>query len=85
MLNQNSFQKNGLLKVNASVRANNAINNDKLGRRTLQEVRDDMWKAKENVNFNNREYKEINIQHDNQLVDHRKRVEDVRNLSRWNG
>lgn len=84
MLNQNSFQKNGLLKVNATVRPSNAINNDKLGRRTLQEIRDDMWNSKKNANFNNKENKEINVQQDKQLVDHRKRVEDVRNLSRWN-
>lgn len=84
MLNQNSFQKNGLLKVNSQIKPNNTINDDKLGRRTTQEIRDDMWNAKKNVIFNNKEKMNQNLPVDRQVVDHRNKIENIRNINRWN-
>ena len=49
-MQQNSFQKNGLLNVNNS--PNNTYNTGNFGRRSIQEIKDDMYKAK-TKNFSN--------------------------------
>lgn len=90
-MQQNSFQKNGLLHVN-EVSTNNKYNNGNYGRRSIQEIRDDMYKAKtrnntnnisNNNNTNNNNLLKNNGNTNNKNVDYRQRIENINNFNRW--
>lgn len=82
-MQQNSFQKNGLLNVNNL--PNNTYNTGNFGRRSIQDIKDDMYKAK-TKNFSNSNMDD-NKQHTNLnnlgQKDHRQRVENLQNFNRW--
>ena len=45
-MKQNSFQKNGFLNVNGQNSNSNGNIYNQFGRRNIQDIRDDMWNAK---------------------------------------
>lgn len=80
-MNQNSFQKNGMLNL----KSGNISNNNQFGRRSLQDIRDDMLNAKTSSMHNNVNHKpeNENIVNSDVRVDHRKNVENLQNFYRW--
>lgn len=79
-MQQNSFQKNGLLNINNNNSSNN-YNTGNYGRRSIQDIRDDMYKAKTKPGSENNN--QSNNLNNNKQPDHRKRVEEMRNFYRW--
>lgn len=81
----NSFQKNGMLKINSFNNQNNNYNNsEQLGRRTIQDIRDDMWKAKgkkEPVLPKNNE----NLSTSSLKNGFKQRMDALQNANRWRG
>ena len=84
IMQQNSFQKNGLLNVNNS--QNSTYSTGNFGRRSVQEIRDDMYKAKtkdsSNSNTKNDDKQTTNLNNIGQN-DYRQRVENLQNFNRW--
>lgn len=85
-MRQNSFQKNGLLNVN-NVNSNSAFmqNPNQLGRRSIDDIKNDMFNAKvrkTNLNVQKTEEKNINNNQDNMKnrIDYLKRID---NMNRW--
>lgn len=84
-MQQNSFQKNGMLNINNQV--NNQIpNNGNFGWRSIQDIKDDMLAAKTKKNVNTNDNNKNNSQSvDNSLknINHIQRVENMKNFNRW--
>lgn len=94
-LRQNSFQKNGFLNVNNTGNIRINMSDGQFGRRTIEEIRDDMWAAKEkkvssnnqstgnnnpDLQGNNRSFRSYN---DLSNQNHKQNVTNLRNLDRW--
>lgn len=79
-MRQNSFQKNGMLNMSPS-KSSYQLNPDKLGRRTIQEIRDDMAMAK-----TNRMGKQEQLRVDKQSLQRKEfnqRIDKLKNFNRW--
>ena len=81
-MRQNSFQKNVFLNINNT---NNTYDNGNLGRRSIQEIKDDMYAAKtKKVDINKNNGEDLNyIKPLNNHVNHQQRVEQMKNFNRW--
>lgn len=81
-MDQNSFQKNGMLRIN-SVSKNNDCQT--FGRRTVQEIRDDLFaaKTKNRNNASNKIIQDRGLINFNNANNHKQNVENLRNLNRW--
>ena len=86
-LQQNSFQKNGFINVKNTV-SNNVPS--QLGRRTIQDVKDDMWNAKARKLASSEkkiEQKSVDFQQQRGFFsfqqDHKQNIENLKNVNRW--
>ena len=82
-LRQNSFQKNGFLNVNNSSNNINYSNDvNQLGHRTIQDIKDDMWKAKEKkMNFSPKEPEKV--QNRDLQKSFQERMNLLQNSNKW--
>lgn len=83
-MKQNSFQKNGFLNVNGQNSNSNGNIYNQFGRRNIQDIRDDMWNAK---NKNNVDLPNVSepLRKNKLDTDVKKRIENLQNLNRWKG
>ena len=82
----NDFQKNGLLKINSVNNSSNTQNSSgQLGRRSIQEIRDDMWKAKQKPEMDIPKPEQKLFKVDNPQRKVEQRVEALKRLDRWKG
>ncbi len=83
-MQQNSFQKNGFVNINNANMT--PLNNGNFGRRSIQDIRDDMLAAKtKKMSDNNQQESNFN-NHNNSFNNqdtHKQRVENLRNFDRW--
>ena len=86
MFNQSSFQKNAFVKVNNN--NNQIINNDpnKLGRRTVDEIKQDMLNIQHRGFFErqNANKQEQTVKNDNmhKPINYQERINNLRNINR---
>lgn len=85
-MRQNSFQKNGLLNVN-NVSSNNAFggNTNQLGRRTVEDIKKDMFNAKQNGrNFKQEDVKNNSFNNNQSNMQNRiDYLKKMDNMNRW--
>lgn len=77
-MNFNSFQKNGLLKINNNLTTHSKLNN---GPRSIEQIKNDMLNAK---NHNNdKETKTNNEKLNNNITNYRERINKMQDFNRW--
>lgn len=85
-MNQNSFQKNPFISNNTTRNLNNNTfsNYDKLGRKTVEEVKQDMVDVKYH-DFKEKHNQEVKINNNSQVnnaPDFKNRINNLRNINR---